>query len=290
MGKGQYVPGGYYIIARKLFDSPIWSDNPHILKLFIYLIGKARHDNNPKRYPGFIIKRGELVTSLREIAQDNKYKERGLKEWGRAKVHRMLKYLQEQGYIELLPDTYGTHVKVLNYTDYQDPETYKPNKCETSVKRVRNKCETSVKTNKNGNIGKNGNNDKTDPRGGKPPSGCPQKAIIQLYQEIIPEMPEVRVWNDNQQAWLRARWNEDPERQNLDWWERFFTWIRESDFLMGRTKQEFQCDLEWLIRKMNFAKIANGRYHRKQRGQFSGIDEWLRIKTEKWEAEHEGKE
>ena len=116
-----------------------------------------------------------------------------------------------------------------------------------------------------------------EPPGVKTPLVCPQKAIIQLYQKIIPEMPEVRVWNDAQAAWLRARWNEDPERQSLEWWEKYFTWIRESDWLMGRTKEEFACDLEWLIRRMNFAKIANGRYHRKKRGQFAGIDEWLKM-------------
>ena len=125
-------------------------------------------------------------------------------------------------------------------------------------------------------------------KGGKPPGVktplvCPQKAIIQLYHEIIPEMPQVRLWNDSQEAWLRARWKEDPERQSLVWWKRYFTWIRESDWLMGRTKQEFQCDLEWLIRKMNFAKIANGRYHRKKRGQFAGIDEWLAIRQKRRE-------
>jgi len=111
----------------------------------------------------------------------------------------------------------------------------------------------------------------------KNPAYCPHKEIIELYHSIIPEMPQVRVWNDTQQGWLRARWNEDPERQCLAWWDNFFRWIRESDWLMGRTKEEFSCDLEWLIRKMNFAKIANGRYHRKKRGQFAGIDEWLKM-------------
>jgi hypothetical protein len=71
----------------------------------------------------------------------------------------------------------------------------------------------------------------------------------------------------------------------LTWWEQFFTWIRESDWLMGRTKEEFQCDLEWLIRKRNFAKIANGRYHKRRRGQYSGIAEWLRLSQEKVEKE-----
>lgn len=126
-------------------------------------------------------------------------------------------------------------------------------------------------------------------KGGKPPPECPHKKIIGLYLKILPEMPEVKIWNDDQESWLRTRWKEDKSRQSLDWWKKFFSWIRESDFLMGRTKEEFQCDLEWLIRKRNFAKIANGRYHRKKNGAQPGIDEWLKIKTTQWEAKHEGK-
>lgn len=120
-----------------------------------------------------------------------------------------------------------------------------------------------------------------------PNNKCPQQKIIELYHKIIPEMPKVRIWNEDQKSWLRARWREDRARQKIDWWSAYFTWIRESDWLMGRTKEEFQCDLEWLIRKRNFAKIANGRYHRKKRGQFSGIDEWLKMSQEKVRREEE---
>ena len=157
MGQGQYVPGGYYLIARKLFDSPIWSENPHILKLFIYLIGKARHDEKPKRYHDFSINRGELVTSLKEIAENNKYKEVGVwKTWSRQRVHRMLKFLEKYGYIKLVPDTYGTHINICNYSYYQDPKIYRPDKCVTSPDR----CVTSALLNNNGNNGNNGKKEK----------------------------------------------------------------------------------------------------------------------------------
>lgn len=172
MRQGQHIPGGYYLIARKLFDSAIWSDNPHILKLFIYLIGEARHEKKPKRYHGFSIKRGELVTSLNQIAQHNKYEENGVtKTWSRSRVHRMLKHLEKYGYVELIPDTRGTHLSICNYSYYQDPKIYRPNDCETIAKRLRNDCETTAGTNKKGNKGKN---DKKEER--KEISAFPQKA------------------------------------------------------------------------------------------------------------------
>lgn len=84
----------------------------------------------------FIIRRGELVTSLANISDDNEYMENGvLKKWSRAKVARLLKKLQEQGHIKIISDTYGTHISICNYGLYQDQLNYKVNKDETTMKR-----------------------------------------------------------------------------------------------------------------------------------------------------------
>lgn len=101
---------------------------------------------------------------------------------------------------------------------------------------------------------------------GRPP--CPHQAIIGLYHELLPSLPAVREWNDTRMAFLRKRWNERPERQSLDWWRRFFAYVSASDFLMGRTVsrdgRSFECDLEWLIRPTNFAKVIEGRYQNRE--------------------------
>ncbi|MDD5245229.1 MAG: hypothetical protein PHU49_14565 [Syntrophorhabdaceae bacterium] len=99
----------------------------------------------------------------------------------------------------------------------------------------------------------------SDGNGKYPP--CPQTEIINLYHKTLPELPRVKHWPENLQVILRTRWKEDPVRQNLDWWEQYFRYVQESDFLMGRTKEAFVADLEWLVRPKNFTKIANGRYH-----------------------------
>ena len=54
----------YFILTRKIFDSAIWSDDPHVLKLFIYLIGTARYNKISKKFKGFEIKRGETFGLL----------------------------------------------------------------------------------------------------------------------------------------------------------------------------------------------------------------------------------
>ena len=142
----------YFILTRQIFESAIWKHNPHVTRLFIYLIGMARYRKKPEKYPTFSIKRGELVTSLTFIADNNKYIDRGvLRSWSKQKVSRMLKTLEDEGYISLLSDTYGTHISVTNYDTYQSPERYKADGCGTGVEQVWNGCGTGVETNNKDN-------------------------------------------------------------------------------------------------------------------------------------------
>lgn len=104
------------------------------------------------------------------------------------------------------------------------------------------------------------------PAGPAPPRRppCPQQAIVALYHETLPELRQVREWNQTRQKLLARRWAESPKRQSLDWWRQFFGYVRRSRFLMGQTQgregRPFDCDLEWLIRPTNFAKVVEGRY------------------------------
>jgi hypothetical protein len=119
-------------------------------------MGQARHNTKPKKYPSFEIKRGELVTSLAKISEENEYIQNGtIKTWARMKISRMLDLLEKQGYIKRLCDTYGTHISICNYNVYQDINNYK---CDSVVTQVGSSCDTSVTgvlLNKNGNKDKN---------------------------------------------------------------------------------------------------------------------------------------
>lgn len=139
--KHNYVPDGCFLLARMIFESAIWKDDPHVLKLFIYLIGNARYNSKSKKYSHFEIKRGELVTSLTKISEENEYYQNGtIKSWGRMKISRMLDILEKQGYIKRLCDTYGTHISICNYDTYQDLNSYK---CDTDDTQLIHSCDTS---------------------------------------------------------------------------------------------------------------------------------------------------
>jgi len=101
--------------------------------------------------------------------------------------------------------------------------------------------------------------------GGSKLPPCPHGEIVNLYHKNLPELPTVREWNKTRRGYLQARWKEHPD---LAYWDRLFKYISKSDFLMGRTegtkgKPPFLADLEWIVRPTNFAKIIEGKYHRK---------------------------
>src|SRR5690606_7895628 len=97
-----------------------------------------------------------------------------------------------------------------------------------------------------------------DSEQGIPP--CPHAAIVALYHQHLPMLARVRDWTDARQKLLRARWRENPKRQDLAWWARYFQHVAKSDFLTGRTQPRngeapFEADLEWLVRPRNLVKV-----------------------------------
>lgn len=104
------------------------------------------------------------------------------------------------------------------------------------------------------------------------PLGCPHKQIVELYHEILPELPRVRKWREAKAKQLRTRWREKIEDGKISdkdcgiaYFKRFFEHVKKSDFLMGRVcgkgRSPFYADLGWLVVASNFDKVISGKYH-----------------------------
>lgn len=91
---------------------------------------------------------------------------------------------------------------------------------------------------------------------------CPHQEIIAIYHEVLPQCPKVRDWTPARAAKLRARWNEEPRRQNLEYWRTFFEYVAKCDFLVGKSggNRPFMADLSWIVKSDNFVKIREGKY------------------------------
>ena len=95
---------------------------------------------------------------------------------------------------------------------------------------------------------------------------CPHQEIINLWHELMPELTAVKTWNEKRAKMLKARWNgkdmQGNKFNNLKFWRKYFEYIRESDWLMGKTGSGWSATLEWVITESNFNKIIEGTYHK----------------------------
>lgn len=102
---------------------------------------------------------------------------------------------------------------------------------------------------------------------------CPHQQIIDLYAKHLPTLPQPRIWESKRADNLRARWRwvltakkpnstryaVDPASA-LDFFDRLFVYVAASDFLTGRDGKWSGCDLAWLVKAENFAKVIEGKY------------------------------
>lgn len=113
---------------------------------------------------------------------------------------------------------------------------------------------------------------------------CPWEEILDIWSEVMPDKPQParNLWVGTARAAdLSNRWKAcfsikheqtgkpfyTDKESGLDWWRRFFTYLRKSDWLMGRVVgangTAFRnMKIDWIVKKGNFVKILENTYHR----------------------------
>ena len=94
---------------------------------------------------------------------------------------------------------------------------------------------------------------------------CPVDQVVELYHEVLPELPRCRLMPDGRRKAISRRWRwvmtsrkpdgarrAESAADALGWFRRYFEQTRASDFLMGRTARSaghegWQCDLDFLM-------------------------------------------
>lgn len=104
---------------------------------------------------------------------------------------------------------------------------------------------------------------------------CPHMKILESFGKHLPELPQPKpeLWQGKNADNLRSRWKwvltarrkngnryAEDQQQALDWFDRFFNYVAGSDFLSGRNGKWTNCDLGWLVKADNFAKVVQGNY------------------------------
>ena len=115
------IPGGYILLARKMFDSELMDKPPHYLKLWIWMLSKAFWKD------GDDIKRGQLHTTISEMQDVGRYL-RGGKMVGRLtedQVRSAYGYLVKNDVITTTKTTRGITISIDKFDIYQNPANYK---------------------------------------------------------------------------------------------------------------------------------------------------------------------
>lgn len=138
------IPGGGFVVARKIFLSKIWLKHPLYLKAWIWILGRASHSDHEKA--GHVYIRGEFVTSHKDIIKACEYRLNRRRIIPTLKqIRTILEWFQAEGMITIEPisqghttgaDTgaypqeltrayIGIKIIVENYNTYQDLKSYK---------------------------------------------------------------------------------------------------------------------------------------------------------------------
>ena len=240
---------GYIKIWRKLEDSGLFQV-PNTLAVFMYILMHATHQERKIGTPTGVItlQRGQLISGRIKLSIILKQSERQI----RTSIDR----LTNMQIMTIKTTNKYSIYTIVNYSIYQDIEDDSAK--QTTSKRPANDQQTttkqafkhlSIEEGKAIAIGK---------------PNCPHEEIINLYHELLPASPRIKDWTPARAASLKARWNEETDRQTLDYWRRLFDYISGIPFLTGKVtsngRKPFVITLDWLVKSENFAKVLEGRY------------------------------
>jgi hypothetical protein len=69
----QPIPGGAFMVARKIFNSAIWSKPPLFLKVWLWILGQASYADHITKGQNY--RRGEFLTTREKIIKANGYRQ-----------------------------------------------------------------------------------------------------------------------------------------------------------------------------------------------------------------------
>ncbi len=266
---------GWIKLHRKLLKSRVFQ-NKDLLKVFVWCLLKASHEEEwfpiktGRGEREIHVKPGQFIFGRKKAAKALLMKQ--------STVYDRVKKLANMQILDIKPDTHYTMITITNWHPYQDSKTKPDSKSDNDPTTIRQRSDTYKKD-------KNAKKDISDskeslvgtdvPTTGKVEviiKSCPHQEIILIYHDTLPELNQIKVWDDTAKKYLKTRWRKDPERQFLSWWKAFFIYVKESPFLMGHNDRGWLADLRWLVKPTNFAKVMNGNFHQNKRPFSAAMD------------------
>lgn len=229
------MSSGWIKLHRQLLEWE-WYDDINTKCLFLHCLLKANHKD--KTWRGVKIKKGSFLTGREKLSSET-----GLTE---QQIRTCLRKLKSTRDITTKSTSKGTVLTVENYSFYQNCENNQP------AKQPRNAPEDNqqVTTTKN---------DKND----KNKDICQQ--VADSYNAILSELGKVIVLSEKRIAWINASIKQMKKTEHdfsqIETWEKYFYYVSNSDFLMGRVERsEWSANFDFLVNKNNLLKVVEGKY------------------------------
>jgi uncharacterized protein YdaU (DUF1376 family) len=101
---------------------------------------------------------------------------------------------------------------------------------------------------------------------------CPHQKLVDLFHAEATSLPRVMTLNEARKVALARLWKQvlaaeqdKSTERGLEYFEGYFNFVEQSDFLTGRAKngKDWSANFDWIIKAPNFVKIIEGTYHRK---------------------------
>jgi len=240
------IDGGAVWWARQTIESDIFSSKPDVwFKIWFYLVVSAKWRDDKG------LKRGQCFMKYAWITENTGA--------NRNEIDHCIRWLKRAKQIATLKATRGFVLTICNYEKFQDTNNYKSDtKSDTKsdIKATQKRQDT-----KEGEEGKKKRIQHTSSDTSKNGT-CPYQEIVDLYHEILPELPEVLKITKPRKAQMKARWENDL-KMDLEEYRRYFKFVREWPFLMGtKPGSTWRASLEWLTKEANFTKVIEEYYDR----------------------------
>lgn len=175
--------GGWVKLHRKLLEWE-WYQDAHMVHLLVHLLLTASHED--RRYKGLTIKRGQVVTSIKELAEALGTPE--------SSTRLRIKRLKNCGFISIKVAHNRTTITICNYDSYQERQT---NRCERNAKDVRKKCERNAEAYNNRNNKKGRRSDEDNTSSLSPSSPPPRvREVFSEFSEVENNRYRVELAND----------------------------------------------------------------------------------------------
>jgi hypothetical protein len=218
MGNNNFINGGAFQIARKIFESDLWLNKPATwTKIWVYILGNVNHKKNGKfeRGEGFFNLTRELKNIGKDITSDM--------------VKKFCEYARRSEMVSTRRSTRGIIIKVIKYDVYQSLGNYVSTSLGTREAREKHERSTT--------INKNDKNDKNVKKGEETPAqiandfflkGIHYEECVEAFAKkmdrglVIAELEKfILYWTEPNKSGTRVRWEQqgtfDIKRRLITW-------------------------------------------------------------------------